>query len=223
VYSYQGLTFGGVLTCERMTTRLMLDVFAAIIAPLRAAGCRTLSYKSIPAAYHRIPAEEDRYALFLANAVLYRRNILSVVQMPPAIPPQARRRRGAAKASKLGVAVSHPEDSAGYWALLADHLEERFGVPPVHGLAEIEHLRRRFPGNIRLHIASLEQEILAGTVVFESTRVAHVQYIASSARGRDLGALDTLFLHLLQETYAAKAFSISAARTSRTERSSTAA
>jgi hypothetical protein len=206
VHSHQGLTYGGVLTCNRMTTPLMLDAFAAIIAHLRAADCCTLFYKTIPAIYHRIPADEDRYALFLANAALYRRDVLSVVQVPPAIAPQARRRRGAAKAAKLGVAVSQSEDWAGYWALLSEHLKQRFGVAPVHSLAEIERLRRRFPGNIRLHVASLEQEILAGTVVFESARVAHVQYIASSERGRDLGALDALFLHLLEETYAAKAF-----------------
>jgi hypothetical protein len=206
VHSHQGLTYGGVLSCEHMTTPLMLDVLAAIIAHLRSIDCRNLFYKTIPAIYHRVPADEDRYALFLANAALYRRDVLSVVQAPPAITPQARRRRGAAKASKLGVAVAQSDDWAGYWTLLSEHLAQRFGVPPVHNLAEIDGLRRRFPDNIRLHVASLDQDILAGTVVFESARVAHVQYIASSERGRDLGALDKLFLHLLDETYAAKAF-----------------
>lgn len=206
VHSHQGLTYGGVLSCEDMTTPLMLDVLAAIIGHLRAAGCRDLFYKTIPAIYHRIPSEEDRYALFLAKAALSRRDVLSVVQMPPAIAPQARRRRGAAKATKLGVTVSQSDDWAGYWALLSQHLERRFGVTPVHNLAEVERLRRRFPDNIRLHAASLGTEILAGTVVFESSRVAHVQYVASGERGRELGALDKLFLHLLEETYAAKAF-----------------
>lgn len=43
-------------------------------------------------------------------------------------------------------------------------------------------------------------------MIYESTRVAHVQYIAASPRGRELGALDQLFVHLLDETYAAKDF-----------------
>jgi hypothetical protein len=206
VHSHQGLTYGGVLSCERMTTPLMLDVFAAIIAHLRSTDCRNLFYKTIPAIYHRIPAEEDRYALFLANAALYRRDVLSVVQAPPAITPQARRRRGAAKATKLGVTVSQSDDWAGYWAMLSEHLAERFGVRPVHSLAEIDRLRGCFPDNIRLYIASLDKKILAGTVVFESARVAHVQYVASGERGREMGALDKLFLHLLEVTYAAKAF-----------------
>jgi hypothetical protein len=90
--------------------------------------------------------------------------------------------------------------------MLSEHLEHRFGVAPVHSLAEIERLRRRFPDNIRLHVASLDHEMLAGTVVFESARVAHVQYVASGERGRDMGALDKLFLHLMEEIYGAKAF-----------------
>jgi Acetyltransferase (GNAT) domain len=206
VHSHQGLTYGGVLSSERMTTPLMLDVFAVIIEHLRAADCRNLFYKTIPAIYHSLPAEEDRYALFLADAALHRRDVLSVVQAPAAIVPQVRRSRGAVKATKLGVTVSQSDDWTGYWALLSDHLMQRFGVPPVHSLVEIERLRRCFPDNIRLHVASLDEEIVAGTVVFESARVAHVQYVASSERGRDMGALDKLFLHLLEDTYGAKAF-----------------
>src|SRR5580693_5255954 len=67
-------------------------------------------------------------------------------------------------------------------------------------------LRRPFPKNIRLHVARLDGEILAGTVIFESARVAHVQYVASCEGTRDLGALDKLFLHLLEMTYAGKAY-----------------
>jgi hypothetical protein len=115
--------------------------------------------------------------------------------------------RGAgSKATKLGVAVAPSEAWATYWALLSEHLERRFGGVPVHSLAEIDRLRRRFPGNIRLHVASLANEILADTVVFEGARVAHVQYIASGERGRDMGALDKLFLYLLEETFSTKAF-----------------
>jgi Acetyltransferase (GNAT) domain len=206
VHSHQGLSYGGVLSCEDMTTPVMLDVFTMIIEHLRASECRNLFYKTIPTIYHRAPAEEDRYALFLANATLWRRDVLSVVKMPPAIAPQARRRRGAAKATRLGVTASQSDDWISYWALLSEHLQQRFGVAPVHSLAEIERLRRLFPDNIRLYVARLDAEILAGTVVFESERVAHIQYVASSERGRDMGALDMLFLQLLEETNADKAF-----------------
>jgi len=206
LHSHQGLTFGGLVTGDGMTTPRLLSLFAAMLDHLRGEKLRNLYYKTVPAIYHRVPAEEDRYALFLAGAALYRRDVLSVVPMPPAIPPQTRRRRGAAKAIKHGITVSMSRDWPAYWRLLSDHLKDRFGAEPVHTLAEIELLSGRFPENIRLGVASLDGEILAGTVIYESPRVAHVQYICSSERGRDLGALDLLFTQLLGTSYAAKAF-----------------
>lgn len=206
VYSHQGLTYGGFVTSTAMTTPSMIDAFAAVIDHLRLSGCRTLYYKTVPTIYHRLPAEEDRYALFLLNAELYRRDVLSVVPMTSRIALQLRRRRGAEKSARSGVLISRSDDWAGYWTLLSALLENRFGVAPLHTLAEIERLRGAFPANIALHVASLAGEPIAGAVIYESARVAHVQYIAASPRGRELGALDQLFVHLLDDTYAAKDF-----------------
>jgi hypothetical protein len=206
VHSHDGLTYGGFVTSAAMTTPAMIDAFAAVIDHLRKSGCRTLYYKTVPMIYHQIPAEEDRYALFQLNAELYRRDVLSVLRMKSRTGLQSRRRRGAGKSSRHGVVISRSDDWAGYWALLSGLLENRFGVAPVHTLEEIDRLRQAFPDNIALHLANLAGELIAGVVIYESARVAHVQYIATSPRGRELGALDQLFAHLLDETYAAKDF-----------------
>jgi|SRR6185437_10978328 len=206
IHSHQGLTYGGLVTDEAMTTPLFLDVFSALVRHLRKMNVQRLFYKTIPMIYHRLPSEEDRYAMFLTDATLYRRDVLSVVAMPQATPMQKRRYRGASKAAKHSVIVSESQDWPAYWRLLTGHLRDRFGVDPVHTLSEIEHLRRRFADGIHLHVACLGEEILAGVVIYESSRVAHVQYICSSERGRELGALDMLFVSLLSETYSSKSF-----------------
>jgi hypothetical protein len=206
VHSHQGLTYGGMITSSDMTTPLMLDVFDLAVGHLQRAGVRRLHYKTMPSIYHQLPADEDRYALFLANAVLERRDVLSVLVNGRPGPLQTRRRRGAAKAARRGVGIERSADWAGFWALLSQHLESRFAAAPVHSLAEIERLHGLFPENISLHLALLEGEILAGAVIYASRRVAHAQYIASSRRGRELGALDQLFLHLLQGYFAQKQF-----------------
>jgi hypothetical protein len=206
IHSHQGLTYGGLLTADSMTTPLMLDVFAAVLRHLREAGARRLFYKTTPTIYHRLPAEEDRYALFLADAALCRRDVLSVVPQGRPVTVQGRRRRGAAKAGRLGVTVGRSDDWAGYWALLADNLMSRHHVTPVHSLAEMEQFQAHFPNNIHLHLAHRENEILAGVVIYESAMVAHVQYVASSQNGRDIGALDRLFFFLLNGAYAEKPF-----------------
>ena len=117
-------------------------------------------------------------------------------------PAEARRRQG--RQSRMRSPQS--EDWPAFWRLLSAHLEARFGVAPVHSLDEIERLHRRFPDNIKLFVGTRGSEMLAGTVIYESRIVAHVQYIASSEAGRQSGALDKLFLDLLAGYFRDKPF-----------------
>jgi Acetyltransferase (GNAT) domain len=209
IHSHQGLTYGGLLTSPQTTTPAMLDLFASVVIHLAAQGFSKLNYKTIPWIYHRLPAEEDRYALFCLGAELVRRDVLSVVATTGESGQatiQTRRRRGATKAVKRGIKVTRSDEWARFWSLLTAHLKARFGVRPVHGLDEIDRLRRRFPDNIKLYLAMDDSEPVAGTVIYESARVAHVQYIASSEEGRNSGALDKLFLDLLGGDFATKPF-----------------
>jgi hypothetical protein len=206
LHSHSGLTYGGFVVSDAMTTPGMLTIFDAVLAFLRLEGISRLVYKTIPSIYHRVPAEEDRYALFLSNAVLSGRSVLSVVRAEGRPAVQTRRKRGAAKAEKRGVTVFRSQDWTGYWAILSEHLETKFGAAPVHSLAEIDQLRRLFPDNIKLYAAALAGEMVAGVVIYETAMVARAQYIASSERGRETCALDLLFLFLLDQVFAAKPF-----------------
>jgi hypothetical protein len=204
LHSHQGLTYGGMIVSDTMTTPVMLDLFCSLVAHLRRNGIRRLHYKSVPSIYHRIPAEEDRYALFRVGASLARRDVLSVIAQGRRGPAQTRRRRGAAKARKHGVVVEPSRDWRPYWALLSEHLDSRYRVSPIHSIAEIELLCSRFPENIALFEAKLDGDVIAGATIFESAMVAHVQYIAASPRGRATGALDALFEHLIEDIFATK-------------------
>jgi hypothetical protein len=199
--SHGGLTFGGFLVDAAMTTRRMLELFAELIAYLRANGLRELIYKCIPHIYHRVPAEEDRYALFLYGARLSRRDITSTIELTANLPFQERRRRGARKAQSAGVCCRASEDFRAFWPLLEDNLRRIHDTHPAHTLEEIELLHRRFPDHIKLFGAYLEERMLAGVVAYENATVAHAQYISASEDGKRLGALDALFAWLITEVY----------------------
>jgi Acetyltransferase (GNAT) domain len=199
IASHNGLSFGGLVIGPRMTTPLFLHAFEAVLIHLNDAGFTTLDYKTIPHIYHRQPADEDRYALFLLGATLTRRDILSVVSREDRLPYQSRRTRGIKKAQVAGVVVDSTEDFSEYWQLLTQTLADRHGAVPVHSLAEIGLLRDCFPLNIRLHTARANGELLAGVVTYQSDRVAHAQYIASSPAGREVSALDLVFDHLIHD------------------------
>ena len=182
VASHRGLSYGGLVIGAGMKAPLFLRAFEAVLLAVRDAGFAALEYKTVPSIYHRQPADEDRYAMFLLGAELTRRDVLSVVGRADRLPYQYRRTRGIRKAVVGGVTVLPEADFSGFWDLLTATLAGRFDAAPVHTLADIELLRARFPANIRLHTARRHGELLAGVVTYETDRVAHAQYIASWVR-----------------------------------------
>jgi Acetyltransferase (GNAT) domain len=206
VCSHAGLTYGGLITDATMTVPVMLEVFTELVRSLRESGARKLLYKTIPYIYHDFPAEEDRYALFMADARLWRRDVLAVVPRGRSAGLQERRNRGARKASSLGLRIEASTDWAKFWPILIANLKSRHQTAPVHTIDEVRQLSERFPDNIHLHLARGQDELLAGAVIYESANVAHLQYIASTEDGRKCGALDLLLLDLLHSAYAAKAY-----------------
>jgi hypothetical protein len=204
--SHAGLTFGGIITDERMKTPLMLEVFEELLAHLCNCGFKYLDYRSIPYIYHRIPAEEDRLALFQCGAELVRRRVLTVVTNKSRAPYQERRRRGIDKAISQGVTVEESNALPAFWEILGECLMTRHRAAPVHTLEEITPLKSRFPDGIRLFAARKGRGMLGGTVIFDFDTVAHVMYIASTEEGRNMGAIDLLFHHLLNKVYIDKPY-----------------
>jgi hypothetical protein len=204
VVSHGGLTFGGILSDDRMTTPLMLEIFSALLTGLRSDGIQRLVYKASPSIYHRIPAGEDLYALTRNGARLFRREVGSI--LCPAFHPefQERRRRSIKKANKAGVIFRETEDFSTYWRILEETLHARHGTAPVHSLSEMLLLRSRFAAGIRLFCAYDKSELLAGTIVYENPTVAHTQYLACSMQGREVGALDFVLSELITRIYANK-------------------
>lgn len=196
--SHAGLTFGGLLVDGRMTQPLMMEVFDELVRYLRGAGIRTLVYKAIPHIYHTAPAEEDRYALVTHGATLIRRDVNTVAELTAGCGFSDERRRRVDAARQMGIEVRPSGDFALFWRALETNLRKKYGLAPVHSLAEIECLQRKCPDRIRLFGAYRNDQFLAGVVVFESERVAHAQYTANTAKGRSLDALDLVFADLLE-------------------------
>jgi hypothetical protein len=201
VISHGGLTFGGLLSTAELTAVRATAAVKAIGGALRAAGVRRLVYKPMPHIYHLAPAEEDLYALASAGGRLVGRELTTAV--PPGAPrTYSHGRRDGVRAAAGRVDLVESDRIEEFSALLETVLLERHGVEPVHSATELRTLADCFPGRIRLFVASEAGEIVAGTLIFETPVVAHAQYIAVGARGRELFALDVLLDHLLVEVYA---------------------
>jgi hypothetical protein len=190
--SHGGLTFGGLLTDGAMTTRRMLEVVDVTVAHLREAGFGAWLYKAVPHIYHRVPAEEDLYALFRAGARLVRRDVSSAIRLDARLPYSKGRRSALRSAARAGVQIAGSRDFAGFMDLQRAVLRARYDADPVHTGEELALLAGRFPEAISLHTATRAGRLLAGVVLYETAVVAHCQYIAVTDEGRDAHAFDVL-------------------------------
>lgn len=202
LWSHQGLTYGGLLTGKEATVEEVCDAFRALNDSLRQAGFGSVVYKAMPWIYHRLPAEEDLYALTnVCGARLTVRHISSTLVAGERLRFTESRRSGLRKAQRQGIVARESEDMEAFWNILNNNLEHKYGAHPVHTLAELQLLKARFPQQIRLFMAYQDDEPLGGTLIFETPQVVHTQYISASPEGKACGALDALFDYLLNKVY----------------------
>ena len=109
--SHGGLTYGGIICGSSMKTSLMLQVFEILLARLRGEGITQLIYKAVPHIYHRFPAEEDLYALFVHGAHLFRRDISAAILLQQRLPLSKGRKSEIKKAAHLSIAESDDYDA----------------------------------------------------------------------------------------------------------------
>jgi len=201
--SHGGLTYGGLLLPLEVQLDEALRFFYWVVRHYHAKGFESITYKCIPQHYCSYPSYEDQYAMFLLNARLIRREMTCVYARSKALPLQKIEK---AKRAQKECRILKAADTANFWDnVLIPNLLNRFKARPVHSAAEIKLLMDRFPQNIHLYEVHSNQ-ILGGAVLFETETTAHLQYTSTTEAGKEVGALDFLFHHLLHEVYAQKEF-----------------
>ncbi len=199
LYSHGGLTFGGFLTGEKMKQPKMIVCFDCLKQYMKDNGIQGLIYKSIPYIYYSFPAEEDIYALFKNNAKLIKTEPSSVIELNKNIKFSKGRKSQISKALREGVIVENSMDFENFINFENSVLETRHHTKAVHSAKELEYLYSKFPENIRLVTAIYKGEMIAGALLFVYENLVHTQYLASSEKGRELGALDLVISELINE------------------------
>ncbi|WP_455584109.1 GNAT family N-acetyltransferase [Bacteroides sp.] len=206
-YTHGGLTYGGFILSHHATATIVLEAFYLLCRYLKeTVGMNKIVYRTVPFIYHNYPSGEDLYALFRLNARLTERKISSVVMPEGGCSFNTLRRRKLKLARKNGLKVCQDEAFDVFWAVLEHNLQQRHGRLPVHSMDEIIRLNRHFPEEIKLYRVLDGEEMLGGCVMYLSGEVAHVQYIASTEQGREMGALDILFDELIHQIYVDKRY-----------------
>ena len=205
--THQGLTYGGMVMGESATVSGICQCFNDLNHYLIDNAFQSVVYKAVPWIYHRQPSEEDLYALVnVVHAQLSVRHVSSTICLPNPINWRRDHRYGAHKSLSSGVVVSRSDDFEGFWKVLSDNLQLKYGAKPVHSLDEMRLLHSRFPNHIRLYTASLEGMVIGGTVVYLCGPTAHAQYISASPEGKKRHAIDAIFDLVLKHELAGYRF-----------------
>lgn len=208
--SHGGLTYGGwLLPRHKVNANEMGPLMEALRLYCRSLGLTAIDYKPVPYIYASLPAQEDAYWLWRAGAVMTECNLATVIDLEANPGFNAAQRRKLRKGSSSGATYSELTDDAEiaeFHAMLAECLHDRHDVAPVHSAAELTLLHSRFPEQIRFHAMRLRGEIHAGVCSYDTGRVRHLQYIATTAEGRRLDLLTPLMAALIGSTPAGTRF-----------------
>lgn len=206
-YSHWGVTYGGLIMAFSTTAGQVLtifDLFLRYLASNRIAN--RVVYRAIPYIYHKYPAQDDLYALFRNGFVLTERKLSSAIFQQNALPFRELRVRKIKLASQNELVIQYNTGLRDFWEILEGILWNKYNTRPVHTPEEMELLQAQFPQNIHLHTVCSNNCVLAGCVVYETSEVAHIQYIASNDEGKSMGALDLLFDYLINKLYIEKRY-----------------
>lgn len=199
VISHGGLTFGGFIFNETMKQAQMNDCFNALIKYLRENNFKKLIYKKIPHIYTKFPSEEDLYALWINNAKLLKKEPSTTIFLDPPFSLTKGRKSQISKAKRENIKVEESNNFEEFIALENSVLKTYHNTVAVHTADELKLLKNRFPDCVKLFIAKKDNEILAGSLLFEYPNLVHTQYLANSDIGRKLGALDLVIATLIEK------------------------
>lgn len=202
IFSHQGLTYGGFVFAEKIKMTEALEVFTSVLEHLEKSGISKLQIKLIPPFYCSHFSEEIDYLLFLAQARLWRRDFLSVLDLQRPFSLSKDRKQCARRGLKNQLEIREDNNLELFWnQILIPNLKKKHDIAPVHSLEEIVSLQALFPKNIRHFNVYHQGEIVAGSTIFVTDRVAHPQYISGNDQKNALGSLDFLYQHLINEVF----------------------
>lgn len=201
--SHRGLTYGGLLMDDDVTTADVLVLFGELNDYLRCQGFRRVLYRAIPWVYHRLPSEEDLYAMFWkCHARLQQRMSGTVIFIDEHLQWRKDHRRRLKQAHAAGIRVERDGSIEDFWPVLNDNLQRKFSAQSVHSLDEIMLLKSRFPDNIVQYNAYLGNELVGGITFYVMGHVLHGQYSGTNDRGKRFGAMEAIYEQVLYHDYA---------------------
>lgn len=207
VFSHQGLTYGGLVLLPSSKLYNTITIVQSVLKYLEQQGILSLYLKKIPAIYCDYSSEEMDYLMFVCQAKVAMKHNVSVIDLKRTILISKSRKECIRRGKKLHLTIKEEANFESFWnQLLIPNLRDKYNATPVHSLAEITNLQKKFPDNIRHFNVYNNSELVCGTTLFLTDRVVKPQYIAGNENNNTLGSIDFLYDFLIKEVAKEKNF-----------------
>ncbi len=199
--SHGGLTFGGLILLPKYNRiTIICEIYEIFFQDLKNKGFISAFIKPVPWIYHTSLCQGELYALSRYSQTKQCVEVTTTVDLKAELLVSTLRKRMQKKALQAKLSICKNCDYEAFWEILSERLDSKYECQPVHSVAEIKMLASRFPEHIHLYtVIDSNKNYLGGSVIFSTNTLWHTQYIAANENGRNLGALDLLFLYLIKE------------------------
>lgn len=198
VRSHGGLTYGGFIVDHTMKVEKMLSIMEHIINFFRINHIEKIIYKAIPHIYHKMPSEEDLYALFRFGFKLFRRDVSSTINIRTT-EIKGQKRHGAKKAKNAGMHLIETNNSQDILDIVNTNLEAKYQTKAVHSYEEMNLLKSRFQKNVIMFNLIKNDQIIGGAILYIDNAVIHAQYVATTCDAKKERGLDFIITELIDK------------------------
>lgn len=205
IYSHQGLSYAGFIIRRGTSIEDIKSVIDQTLSFYRNSLIKNLVIKMVPDIYSAISQKPVVDILIELGAELIRRDFIHALSLPIEINAIPKRLRSLKHDPNIKIEKNSSFQS--FWEkVLIPNLSKKHGVKPLHTAEEINYLASAHPGNILQYNVMYKEELVGGTTIFNTSLVAHSQYIASTEPGRKIKALDHLFKFLFFKEFPDKKY-----------------
>ena len=152
-----------------------------------------------PSLYQRRISNYMDFSFFRQGFTYMKRDISSILFLEDNIENNIKKFRpshfrAVQKAKNFGVIVRESEDYSKFYNILVNNLSIRHNVSPTHTLEELLDIKNRFPKDIKLFAAYLDNEMLAGAINFILNKhVVLAFYISHNEKYQKYRSVNLLF------------------------------
>ena len=197
IISHGGLTYGGLIYEKNLRTLKVKEIIVEILDYYTTKNFKEILWKVIPTFYCIYPSDEITYLLYNMKFDLFRVDQTTLIDINLRPKLNKGKKWLLSKANKEGLYVKESKKFKEFFNLYNPHLKIKYGVNPVHTSDELMLLNSRFPDNIKLISAFINDLFIGGIVGFITNTVFHAQYIHFSDQGKQFGGPDLVIDYII--------------------------